>query len=111
MKTKLVGFVVLAAMLFYSVTAQAQQYNRRVTIVNAASITMMYFYASNVDRTTWEEDILGTSVLPAGRSVVINIDDGSGYCLFDFRAVFADGSEAIQYGVNVCEVATFTFTD
>jgi len=111
MKAKLVGLVLLAATLFHGVAAQAQQYDRRVTIVNAATVTMTYFYASNVDRTTWEEDIFGNSVLPAGYSVVVNVDDGSGYCMFDFRAVFADGSEAIQYGVNVCEVSTFTFTD
>lgn len=111
MKTKFVGFVVVAAMMLGSVTAQAQNYNRRVTIVNGSSETMTYFYASNVDRPTWEEDIFGNSVLPAGYSVVVNIDDGSGYCLFDFRALFADGSEATQYGVNVCEVSTFTFTD
>jgi len=33
---------------------------------------MMYFYASTVDTTTWEEDILGNSVLPAGGAVVMN---------------------------------------
>lgn len=63
---------------------------------------MMYFYAS-VDTDNWEEDTLGDSVLPAGNAVVMIIDDGSGYCLYDFRAVFADDTEAMQAAVNVCE--------
>ncbi|WMT91300.1 hypothetical protein [Pelagibacterium sp. H642] len=108
MKRLLAGAVALAV-ASTAATAWAQSYDRRVQIVNATSETMMYFYASTVDAPTWEEDILGDSVLPAGNSVVMNIDDGSGYCRYDFRAVFADGTEAIQAGVNVCEVATFTF--
>jgi hypothetical protein len=88
-------------------TAQAQ--NRVVEIVNNTGVTLMEFYASNVDRSTWEEDILGADVLPSGYSVDIDIDDGSGQCLFDFRAVFEDGDEVIDEAVNVCEVATFTY--
>lgn len=108
---KLLAGVVALAVAATAVTAWAQSYDRRVQIVNATSETMMYFYASTVDAATWEEDILGDAVLPSGNSVIINIDDGSGYCRYDFRAVFADGSEAVQAGVNVCEVATFTFQD
>lgn len=115
MNTKFIGlaFAALAVALGSTAAATAQQHDRRVRIVNASSATMTYFYASNVDRDTWEEDILGNSVLhlPAGNAVMVNIDDGSGYCLFDLRAVFADGSEAVEWGVNVCEIATFTFTD
>src|SRR5690606_19879457 len=92
MKRLLAGAVALAV-ASTAATAWAQSYDRRVRIVNATSETMMYFYASTVDAPTWEEDILGDSVLPAGNAVVMNIDDGSGYCRYDFRAVFADGTE------------------
>ena len=48
-------------------------------------------------------------MLPSGHSVVINIDDGTGYCQYDFRAVFDDGDIVEQAAVNVCEIGTFTF--
>ena len=51
------------------------------------------------------------SILPAGSSVMINIDDGSGYCVFDFKAVFEDGEELEKYGNNVCELAVFNYTE
>lgn len=97
------GAVVLASSL------SASALDRRVNIVNATGVDMHEFYASNVGTNNWEEDILGRYILPAGNSVNINIDDGTGYCMYDFRAVFADGDVVIQNRVNVCEVGRFTF--
>lgn len=85
--------------------------DRRVRINNYTSYDIVEFYASNRDAKSWEEDILGRSILPAGRSVVINIDDRSGYCIFDFKAVFEDGDELEKYGNNVCELAEFNYTE
>jgi hypothetical protein len=82
--------------------------DRRVRIVNGTNITVTRFYASNTSRRNWEEDILGNSVLPAGRSVTINIDDGSGACMFDFRAVLANGRTVEAYGMNVCRITSWT---
>jgi len=83
--------------------------DRRVEIVNNTGYTMVEFYGSNKGTNSWEEDILGQDVLPSGYSVVVNFDDRSGYCKFDFRAVFDDGDEVIQNNVNVCEIGRFTF--
>ena len=69
------------------------------------------FYASNTGSRSWEEDILGRDILPSGTSVVINIDDGSGYCKYDFLAVFEDGDEVVSADNNVCELSDFNFTD
>ncbi|WP_421952470.1 hypothetical protein [Pelagibacterium sp.] len=111
MKSGLAAFALAVATILFATSAHADRYDRRVRIENFTSTTMTYFYASNVDRTTWEEDILGNSVLPAGRSIVINVDDGSGYCRYDFRAIFADGADLIRSGVNVCEVGVYTYYD
>ena len=83
--------------------------DRRVEIVNQTGYTIQEFYASSVGQNSWQEDILGRDVLPSGHSVVINIDDGTGYCQYDFRAVFDDGDIVEQAAVNVCEIGTFTF--
>lgn len=83
--------------------------DRRVRIVNNTGFTMVEFYGSNKGSQSWEEDILGADVLEDGQSVVVNFDDATGYCKFDFRAVFNDGEEVVEAGVNVCEIGTFTF--
>lgn len=92
-------------------TMDAAALDRRVRINNYTSYDIVEFYASNKGSRSWEEDILGRNILPAGQSVVINIDDGSGYCKFDFLAVFEDGEELVKYDNNVCELSQFNYTD
>jgi hypothetical protein len=82
--------------------------DRRVRIINGTNTTVTHFYASNTRRSSWEEDILGSSVLPAGQGVMINIDDGSGACMFDFRTVLANGRRVEAYGMNVCRISSWT---
>jgi hypothetical protein len=82
--------------------------DRRVRIINDTNVTLTRFYASNANRRSWEEDILGSSVLPAGRSVMINIDDRTGACMFDFRAVLSNGRVIESYGMNVCRITSWT---
>ena len=83
--------------------------DRRVQIVNQTGYTIVEFYASNTGTDDWQEDILGADVLPSGSAVMINIDDGTGYCKYDLLAIFEDGDEVVKPDVNVCEVATFTY--
>ena len=101
----------LAVVLTLSTIAGASALDRRVQINNESSFNIQQFYASNKGSKSWEEDILGDKYLPAGGSVIINIDDGSGYCKFDFLVVFEDGDQAVQPNNNVCEISTFTITD
>ena len=108
MKTASVA-VALAIMAIGTMDAAAL--DRRVRINNYTSYDIIEFYASNNGSRSWEEDILGRSILPAGQSVVINIDDGSGYCKYDFLAVFEDGEELVKYDNNVCELSQFNYTD
>ncbi|GGK45596.1 hypothetical protein [Salinarimonas ramus] len=103
------GRIAAGALALALSAAPAIAQNRVVEIVNNTGVTMMEFYASNVDRSSWEEDILGADVLESGYSVDVDIDDGSGQCLFDFRAVFADGDEVVDNRINVCEISTYTY--
>lgn len=86
----------------------AESFNRHVMIINDTDFTMTQFYASNKDSTSWEEDILGSDVLPAHSQIDINIDDGTGYCIYDFKAVFEDGVEVEGRAQNVCEIPSWT---
>jgi hypothetical protein len=98
--------VALALVSLAPDTASAQ--DRRVRIINAGNVTVNSFYASNTNRQSWEEDILGNSVLAPGQSVMVNINDGTGACMFDFRAVLANGRKVESYGMNVCQISSWT---
>ena len=82
--------------------------DRSVTVVNNSGATITQFFGSNSGQSSWEEDILGNGVLPAGSSVDINFNDGTGACSFDFKAVFADGSSVVESNVDVCRVSVVT---
>lgn len=111
MRTLSLATLVLTTALFATATTSAMAVERQVQINNETSFTIVEFYASNTGTTDWQEDILGSDVLPAGGTVMIDIDDGSGYCKFDFLAVFDDGEELVSADNNVCELDVFNFTE
>jgi hypothetical protein len=84
--------------------------NRRVRIHNNTGWTMLRFYASDSRVTDWEEDMLGQGTLAAGSSIMMNIDDGSGACLYDFKAEFTNGQVLTRFNVNVCQIADYYYT-
>jgi hypothetical protein len=98
-----------AALMGTTLASPALALDRRVMIINETGYTIMEFYGSNTGSNSWEEDILGRDTIPPGTQMVINFNDQSGYCMFDFRAIFDDGEELIREGVNVCEISTFTY--
>ena len=89
----------------------AEALDRRVRIINDSQVDIVDFFSVNVDERGWSESLLGDDILPAGGSIVLNFDDGSGYCRYRFRAVFVDGLELERKSVNVCEVGTYRYTD
>lgn len=107
---KLARWALVAALFAFGASSVAAL-DRRVRINNYTSYDIVEFYASHRDASSWQEDILGRNILPAGNSVVINIDDGTGYCVFDFRAVFSDGEVLEKFGNNVCEMSEFNYTE
>jgi hypothetical protein len=92
-------------------TVAADRQDRHVRIINETDHTMVHFYASNVASDSWEEDILGNSVLRPGHDVNINIDDGTGHCKFDFKAVFDDGSKSERHNIDVCKISSYRYSD
>ncbi|MDP1914477.1 hypothetical protein [Brevundimonas sp.] len=84
--------------------------NRRVRIHNNTGWTMLRFYASDSRVTSWEEDMLGRGTLAAGNSIMMNIDDGSGTCLYDFKAEFTNGQVLTRFNINVCQIADYYYT-
>ncbi|MDB5561848.1 MAG: hypothetical protein JWN11_1266 [Hyphomicrobiales bacterium] len=111
MRLKIVAAAALAVVALFGATAAASAMDRHVNVTNGTKVKITEFYASSAGTKTWEEDILGKGVIEPGQAWNINVDDGTGYCKYDFKAVFADGDEAEKDGVNVCELSKFTFTE
>ncbi len=101
------GLLLSVLSLGWAVSASAA--DRNVDIVNNSGHTMVHFYASNSHTDSWEEDILGHDKLANGDTQPVDINDGTGACVFDFKAVFSDGTQSIRRGINVCKVGSFTY--
>lgn len=99
------------AIAFLAGTSALAGEDRHVRIINETDHTMVHFYASNTAINSWQEDILGDDVVKPGDDVNINVDDGTGHCKFDFKAVFDDGEALIKHNINVCEISSYRYTE
>jgi hypothetical protein len=106
----LAAALVAGAMGLATITSAAAL-DRRIKIINSTGQTLTNIYASNVGEEDWQEDMLGSGSLGAGDSVIANLNDGSGYCKFDLKAVFEDGQSVVRRRVNICEVEQWEITD
>ncbi|NOR61080.1 MAG: hypothetical protein GQ535_01125, partial [Rhodobacteraceae bacterium] len=65
---------------------------------------------SNTNMSSWGPEQLGPStVLGSGRTTRIDFDDGTGACVFDFKARFSNGQELKKFGVNVCVISNYNY--
>jgi hypothetical protein len=101
--------VCVALMSVVLATSQAEAVDRRVRIHNDTGMTLYKFYSTNTGSTKWGSDVMGSSTLASGDAMVLNFDNSEGYCEFDFRAIFADGTELTRQAVNVCELADYYY--
>lgn len=83
------------------------------TLDNQSSGAINELYVSTLDSNSWEEDILGQDVLPAGEQAEVTISNTDGRCEFDVRIVYDDGSITDERKINLCNLdnATYTVTD
>lgn len=107
---KIIAPLTVAGFIAALASTAASAADRKVDIINETGLTMSEFYASSTGTENWEEDILGADIMEPGDTFEIDIDDGSGACQFDFKAVFTNGSSHVRRNVNVCKISSFTYT-
>jgi hypothetical protein len=100
-------FFVLCLLVSFNVFA----WNKRIDLINSSSFAIVSFYASNVGTTSWEEDILGRTMLLPGEYATINLEDGTGYCHFDFKVETFGAGTIYRKNINVCEISSYTLQD
>lgn len=104
------AMLVLPLVMFQSQRAIANKSNFVIANNSSKIVTELYLSDSRIDN--WEYDLLKTDMLPTGKSVqVLFSDPKSDRCLYDIRAVFADGQILEDYQVNVCRNNLYTFFD
>ena len=106
-----VGLLVVSAFVtltVFSASAFADS-NMRVRIVNETRHNIVNLYASRVGTNSWEEDVLGSDILSVGAAMNLSFA-GSEYCLYDFLAVFDDGTRLAKRRLDVCSVAIHRYT-
>ncbi len=112
MLKSLIAWLALAAVLATSYAAEANDYyDRRIQVINQSSATIVEIHMTNVGRDSWGRDLLGNQYLPPGTWIVVNPDDGRGYCRYDLLAINEYGYVYVRENVNICEVTSWTLYD
>jgi hypothetical protein len=84
--------------------------DRHIELTNTTRRTIVELFAAEVGSGDWQIDVLGDDFLPSGGTAVVDIKDRSGYCRFDLKAVFDDGSELIRRDINICALEGYTLS-
>jgi hypothetical protein len=99
----------IAGLIACVVAIPAFAADRNMDVVNNTQKSIKGLYASRVNLSSWEENIVKGDPIKPGETQPVNVDDGSGACKFDFKAVFSDGSEAVNENVDVCQASSITY--
>lgn len=100
-----------AAIALVASVAAAGAQDRNVRIHNDTTSTIYRFYSTDSGSDHWGSDVMGSSTLAPGASMRLNFDNKYGYCEFDFRAEFDDGTVLERQNVNVCEIGDYYYTE
>jgi len=96
----------IAAILGLTFATAIMAGKQDVTVVNKTGKPIHHVYISEEKTDDWEEDILGDDVLQAGASVKVTFDNNSDSCIWDFKAVDAEGKEYLLMKANLCQLST-----
>ncbi len=84
--------------------------NRRVRIHNQTGWVLTGLQVTDARREDWRLAALGREAVPTGDSVMVNVDDGAGSCVYLIRAEFSNGQTLERTNVNACQIADYYFT-
>jgi hypothetical protein len=98
-RTATAAFVVAASLVAANA---AYAYERWVNIHNVGDLAIVAVQASDIGRNDWGPDILRGDI-PVGYYNQVDPPTTRGYCRFDIRLTYDDGSTSDIYDVNLCE--------
>jgi hypothetical protein len=77
-------------------------FDRHIQITNNTRMAIIEFYVAPVGTELWEKDLLGDEILLPANSVLVDVNDRTGYCRFDVKVIYDDGTGVIRHDVNIC---------
>lgn len=104
------AFAVVLALGLMVPVAHAQ-FSKKIVVIDRSSQPIQELYSTPTGDPDWGHDLLGSGIIGVNRYRIIDVEDGSPTCFYDFKAVMADGQEAFHYHVNACAVDEWTITD
>jgi hypothetical protein len=104
MKMNLFRTTIAAVALTASLVAAnaAAAYERWINIHNVGDVAIVAVQVSDIGRDDWGPDILRGDI-PVGYYNEVDPPQTRGYCRFDIRLTYDDGSTSDIYDVNLCE--------
>ena len=92
-------------------TSPGDATNQNFVMRNNTGQTIMRVFVSPVTSNNWEEDVLGSNVLPDRETLRINFNRSEDECNWDIKVDLADGSSREQRNVNLCRVGEVEVSD
>ncbi len=92
-------------------TSSRDSTNQNFVMRNNTGQTITHVYVSPITSNNWEEDVLGSNVLPNRQTLRINFDGSEDECNWDIKVNLADGTSREQRNVNLCRVAEVEVSD
>ncbi len=86
----------------------AQAGTQDFTLTNATGYQIDSIFVSPTTQSSWEDDVMGRDALADGEAVDITFDAPDGQCMWDLKAVYNDGEEAVWIGFNLCTLSSIT---
>lgn len=112
MRNVIASAILSAVLLAAPVAAPALAEDLEFMLVNEASSDLVGFYVSPASSDNWEESLIPTgNYLAPGYEIGVLIADGLSTCVYDIRGVFRDGGDAEDFGLDLCDLGEYAFTD
>ena len=109
-KIKSLKVFVLAAMFVMALSSVAFAGAQDFVLVNNTGYPIYKVNVSAASTNSWEEDILGSSVLMNGESIRVNFGAGNQQ-YWDINVIFEDGSNLSWYGIDLLSTYQVTLNN
>lgn len=102
---------VIAVLSVVALAAPAVAEDLAFRLVNETGADLVGFHVSAGESQTWEENLLEGAYLAPGYEIEVIIADGATTCIYDIRGVFGDGEAVEDYGLDLCDTGSYTFSE
>jgi hypothetical protein len=82
-------------------------FERQLELTNNTRMAIVEIQVARIGTERWEKDLLGNDILLPAQSLIVEMGDAAGYCRFDFKTIFDDGTTLVRRNIDVCAVERF----